>query len=301
MLESELLEQIRALFGSSDSSLVVENGDDGAVYIPKGKQVVTTDVAVETVHFRCDWSSYFQIGQKITAANLADIYAMGGIPKYLLVALVLPTRHVHGALELAKGILDEAKKVGATVIGGDLARGENLSISITAIGEVEKPFLRSGAKVGDRILISSLPGAAAAGLELLSTGGEISGDLAKLVVSEYQAPTIEYQKYQGAIGKFNSAIDTSDGLLSECAHISKASKVRFELKSELIRKSPLQNLNPNKYFDWILYGGEDHKLLGTCEVALEGFIEIGSVVPGNGVFLDGTEISTEGFEHRWPG
>jgi len=299
MLESELLEEIRKRFSKSSQFLEIGIGDDGAVFVPNGKQVVVTDVAVENVHFRCDWSSYLQIGRKVTAANIADIFAMGGVPRYLLVALVLPDRHLAGALEIADGIANEADLVGATVIGGDLSRGSELTISVTALGDVSKPVRRDGAKIGDCVLISELPGASAAGLHLLQSGAAISSEMAKDLISQHLAPSINYQKYRESMGKLNSAIDTSDGLLLDASRIAQASKVRINLYTENMRSSPLHLLNSEKYLNWVLNGGEDHKLLGTCSEALEGFIEIGRVESGTGVFLDDKAISISGFEHRW--
>lgn len=299
MLESELLEEIKKLFARPNQSLAIGIGDDGAVFIPKDKQVVVTDVAVEDVHFKCEWSSYLQIGRKIAAANLADVFAMGGEPKYLLVALVLPNRHLDGALEIAAGIANEADLVGATVIGGDLSTGSELTISITAIGEVSRPLRRDGAKVGDRVLISELPGASAAGLYLLQSGHVISDEMKRNLVSQHLAPSINYQKYKNAAGKLNSAIDTSDGLLLDASRIAQASKVRICLYTENLKSSPLNLLSPDNYLDWVLNGGEDHKLLGTGSEVLEGFVEIGRVEAGNGIYLDGNPVSISGYEHRW--
>lgn len=299
MLESELLEEIKKLFARSNPNLDLGIGDDGAVFNPQGKQVVVTDVAVEEVHFKCDWSSYFQIGRKITAANLADIFAMGGEPKYLLVALVLPNRHRSGALEIAAGIAHEADLVGATVIGGDLSSGNELTISITAIGEVSSPIRRDGANIGDRVLISELPGASAAGLALLKRGSENSSEIAKELVIQHLAPKINYQKYREASGKLNSAIDTSDGLLLDASRIAQASTVKIIFFEEILKTSMLQSVDPENYMEWVLHGGEDHKLLGTGSEKIEGFIEIGRVEAGAGIYLDNKEISISGYEHRW--
>jgi thiamine-monophosphate kinase len=301
MFELELLEKIRAIFSATDPSLIVGNGDDGAVYSPKNNQVVSADVAVEGVHFRCDWSEYREIGLKVTAGNLADIYAMGGIPKFLMVTLVLPGRHLDGALDIAQGILQEAKKVGAIVIGGDISTGEELSISITAIGEVKKPILRSGAKVGDRIQVSSLPGASAAGLAILQEKQGPNSELERSVVLAHKAPEIEYRKFEGVMDICNSAIDISDGLLIDCSRIASASGVKMELNLEKISKSELKEIDSDRYLEWVLTGGEDHKLLVTSNRQIPGFIEIGKVVEGSGVYLDGAEVKPSGYLHHWDG
>jgi thiamine-monophosphate kinase len=97
--EAELIEQIQSIFArTGKANLVVPNGDDGAVFTSEKQVVACADVAVEGVHFRPKWSSLFEVGRKITAANLADICAMGGWPNFLLVTVVLPEKYLSNAL-----------------------------------------------------------------------------------------------------------------------------------------------------------------------------------------------------------
>ena len=300
MREAELIGQIQAIFARiGKANLVVPNGDDGAVFTSEKQVVACADVAVEGVHFKPEWSSLFEVGRKITAANLADICAMGGWPNFLLVTVVLPEKYLSGALDLAKGIAQEADLVGAQVIGGDLSSGTELSISITALGETTKPLLRFGAKAGDSLYVSSLPGLSAAGLFLLNSGKEIGTKLARKAVLQHKAPTIEYQKYRNIFAKLNCAIDVSDGLVSDAAHLAKASNVRIDLNSRILSSSELKELDAANYLDWVLNGGEDHVLLGTSTEVAPGFIEIGNVLEGSGVTLDGKEITAGGFAHSW--
>ena len=85
--ERELIFNISEIFAEANSDLLVGIGDDAAVVSrPETSVVVTTDMAVEEVHFKVNWSSAQEIGRKVAAANLADIYAMGGKPKYLMVS-----------------------------------------------------------------------------------------------------------------------------------------------------------------------------------------------------------------------
>jgi thiamine-monophosphate kinase len=298
--EAELVGQIQAIFArTGKANLVVPNGDDGAVFTSEKSVVACADVAVEGVHFKPEWSSLFEVGRKITAANLADICAMGGWPNFLLVTVVLPEKYLSGVLDLAKGIAYEADLVGAQVIGGDVSAGGELSISITALGETTKPLLRSGAKVGESLYVSSLPGLSAVGLFLLGSGKEIGTELAKKAVLQHKAPTIEYQKYRDSFAKLSSAIDVSDGLVSDATHLAQASNVRIDLNSETLRRSELREIDGENYLNWVLHGGEDHVLLGTSTEAVPGFIEIGKVLAGSGVTLDGKEITAGGFTHSW--
>ena len=121
--ERELIFNISEIFAEANSELLVGIGDDAAVVArPEAPVVVTTDMAVEDVHFKINWSSAQEIGRKVAAANLADIYAMGGKPKYLTVAMAATgNEELEWMLDIARGIAHEAHLVGAQVIGGDLA------------------------------------------------------------------------------------------------------------------------------------------------------------------------------------
>lgn len=305
MKEAELLGQLQAIFKRPrKSNLIVPNGDDGAVFSANGDVIACADVAVEGVHFNLDWSSFFEVGRKITAANLADICAMGGWPEFLLVTVTLSERHLEGATELARGIAAEADLVGAEVIGGDISSGEQLSISITALGRTEKPILRSGAKVGDRVVISHLPGLSAAGLQLLSKSVELDSELKRRAVAQHKSPFIDYDRYQKAYPDLNSAIDVSDGLIIDAEHIASSSGVQIRIEVDALKSSELKELDPDNYLRWVLSGGEDHALLGTSSRLVPGFIEIGSVVSGSGVALNGKELQGEelragGWSHSW--
>jgi thiamine-monophosphate kinase len=300
MKEAELLGEIQAIFARPrKTNLLVPNGDDGAVFT-SNKQVITcADVAVEGVHFNPEWSSLFEVGRKITAANLADVCAMGGWPEFLLVTVVLPERYLESALELAEGIAHEAELVGAQVIGGDLSSGSELSISITAIGETTNPLLRSGAKVGDSIYISSLPGLSAAGLYLLQNEKRAESPLELRAVAQHRSPNLDYFQYRESFARLNSAIDVSDGLLTDSGHIAEASGIRIDLDSAILGSSELKAIDAEKFLSWVLNGGEDHVLLGTSGEVVPGFIKIGEVVSGSGVTLDGNEIAAGGYTHSW--
>lgn len=310
MREREVLERIRAIFDSAPTTpeIIVGNGDDGAVLSLSNLTVLSTDMAVEGIHFRTLWSTPEEIGRKITAANLADICAMGGWPKYLLVALAFPSDYLHSLERLAKGIADEAAKVGARVIGGDLSQGKELVVSITAIGTTTQPILRSGAKVGDTVVISHLPGFSGAGLALLNRGDDINDALQRQAVEQYCAPELDYAKYRSAFKHLHAATDISDGLIVDAAHIAVASKVALEIETSLLEIHPdfeeLLRLcgDRNKAIELVLAGGEDHVLLATTDSpsGIEGFIQIGRVIAGHGIYIDGKKRDEEtGYQHSW--
>jgi thiamine-monophosphate kinase len=301
--ESELIAALTAVFKLSDSN-VLENvligiGDDGAVIAPSShKSVLAADMAVEGVHFNRNWSTLREIGAKITAANLADIYAMGGEPKYLLVSAGLTSDFgISEITELATGIAEEAALVGASVVGGDISRADQLVISISVFGEVENPITRSGAKVGDSVIISGLPGKSAAGLIQLQSGITESP-----YVSAHKKPVVNYQlakKFQGV----NAMCDISDGLLSELNHIASASGVGIELDSKLITETPgfkdLEAATKGDIWEVVLSGGEDHVFVATTSGEVpQGAYVIGKVVSGTGVKVSGiSKLPAIGFRH----
>ena len=286
--EAGVIEALSRIFGRNHRGVEIGIGDDAAVVSVSEKAVVTTDVAVEGTHFSTQWSSPFEIGRKIAAANLADVYAMGGSPRYLVAAVTLTGEEgMEWIEELAEGIAHEAASCGAYVVGGDLAKGPCISIAITAIGETNHPITRSGAKAGDSIYISSLPGWSAAGLAVIEK--ELNNDLAFHAISEFRAPTVDYTSaVQFSNAKANSLCDISDALIVQAEQIAKASGVCLSLDKSLISKHPefdslceLSEIARVDVWQWIFAGGEDHVFLATGK-ELDGFC-IGQVVEGSGV------------------
>ena len=297
--ESELIAALTAVFKSSDLRVLIGIGDDGAVIAPsQNKLVLAADMAVEGVHFNRKWSTLHEIGAKITAANLADVYAMGGDPKYLLVSAGLTADFgIAEITELAKGIADEAALVGASVVGGDISRAEQLVISISVFGEVENPITRSGAKIGDSVIISGLPGKSAAGLIQLQSGVTDSS-----FVSAHKKPVVNYQLAK-KFREVSAMCDVSDGLLSELSHIASASDVGIELDSKLIEQIPgfkeLETATQGDIWELVLSGGEDHVFVATTSTDIpEGAHVIGKVVSGTGVKVSGvSKLPAIGFRH----
>ena len=308
MSESEagLIAQLRDLFHTSfQTGVEIGIGDDAAVVLASNKKLVATvDMAVEDIHFKREWSTPFQIGAKLTTANLADIFAMGATPKYILVAAAITeVNNSQMVSELAKGIRSVADKFEVAVIGGDLSRAEKMSLSITALGEIsEKSITRSGAKVGDIVYVSALPGLSAAGLAILTRGL----DRPRYVVEAHLNPKLSAPNK--LIQVATSMCDISDGLFTDASHIASASTVRINLsKNKLISGSDFKDLAElavelgEQVFDWILTGGEDHFFLATVDpknASDEIGLEIGVVEAGGGeVVLDGEKIQKAGYQH----
>ena len=308
LIESEagLIARLRDLFHTSFQTQVqVGIGDDAAVIkSSNNKLVATVDMAVEDIHFNRKWSTPFQIGAKLTTANLADIFAMGAVPKYLLVAAgINELNNSETVTELAKGIRSVADRFEVTVIGGDLSKSEKMTLSITALGELSaQPILRSGARVGDLIYLSSLTGLSAAGLAILNR--EL--DRPRYVVEAHLNPKLVAP--DKLIKVATSMCDVSDGLATDASHLSYASNVNFNLSKDLISQAAdfkdlaelAKELNED-VFDWILTGGEDHFFLATVDKENESNelgIQIGSVGKGEGkLLLDGVEVKKSGYQH----
>ena len=286
--EAGVIAALTRIFGVTHRGVEIGIGDDAAVVITTDRTVITTDMAVEGTHFSTKWSSAFDIGRKIAAANLADVYAMGGTPRYLVAAVTLTGQEsMEWIEELAEGIAHEARSCGAYVVGGDLAKGPYIVISITAIGEVDTPITRSGAKVGDLIYISSLPGWSAAGLSIIEK--DLEDDLAVHAVSEHNAPTVDYvSAIQFSNNRAHSMCDVSDALITQANQLAHASGVALKFDQGLIAQHPefltLKELADSQDVDvwqWIFAGGEDHVFLATG-IELDGFC-VGRVIAGNGV------------------
>lgn len=308
MIESEagLIARLRDLFHTSfQTEVQVGIGDDAAVIkSSNNKLVATVDMAVEGIHFHRKWSSPFQIGAKLTTANLADIFAMGAVPKYLLVAAgINELNNSETVSELAKGIRSVADKFEVSVIGGDLSKSEKMTLSITALGELSaQPILRSGGRVGDLIYLSSLTGLSAAGLAILNR----DLDRPRYVVEAHLNPKLVAP--DKLIKVATSMCDVSDGLATDAAHLANASAVNFNLSKDLISKADdfkdlaelAKELNED-VFDWILTGGEDHFFLATVDKKNESSelgIKIGIVEKGDGkLLLDGIEVKESGYQH----
>ncbi len=304
--EQQIVERLQRLFAVNfPAGIEVGIGDDAAVLTGiKNKLVATTDMAVEDIHFRTAWSSPFQIGAKLATANLADLFAMGAFPKYLLIAAALPKKVADNFIEeLAKGVRSVADNFQVAVVGGDLSQAEKIALSITALGDLEsKPITRGGAQVGDHIYVSQLPGLSAAGLAILGRGL----NRPRYVVEAHLNPKLvaPHQLIKVA----TAMCDISDGISVDGANIARASKVNILLNKSLISAANAfsdlaelaKELNED-VFDWILNGGEDHFFLASVnpkDASSELGVKIGEVVAGDGkVLLDHLEIKRAGYQH----
>ena len=284
--EAEVISVLKNIFATTDPRVLVGIGDDAAVVKGETHQVITTDMAIADIHFKTEWSSAFDIGRKITAANIADVLSMGARCDYLVAAVSLTGEEELAWIEnLARGMKDEADKAGAAIVGGDIARSSVITIAMTAIGHTPQPILRSGACAGDDIFISSMTGWSAAGLELLTREISVNSAEADRALSEFSAPTLDYEL---DFGRATSMADISDSLLVQAEQMARASARSFNLSKELIAQNAefkelevlAQEIGAD-IWSWVFAGGEDHVFLATGK-DLPG-IRIGSVIEGSGI------------------
>ncbi|MGH3252356.1 MAG: thiamine-phosphate kinase, partial [Trebonia sp.] len=221
-------------------------GDDSAVVeAPSGSVVAAVDLLIEGRHFRRDWSSAYDVGVKAAARSLADIAAMGAVNTALLVALAAPgPLPARWAMDLAEGLAFEATRAGAGIVGGDTARADSVTLSVTALGDLEgrHPVLRSGARPGDVVAVAGPLGHSAAGLALLTSGAAASAPgsgpapgteraALRALVAAHLRPAPPYDAGpEAAILGATAMIDVSDGLLADLGHVAAASGVQINLK-----------------------------------------------------------------------
>jgi thiamine-monophosphate kinase len=292
------------------SQVILGLGDDAAIVQLDHPQVVaSTDMLVEGMHFKKEWSSARDIGHRAAAANLADIVATGATPTALLIGLAIPpSTKVDWLIELVDGICEEAALVNTSVVGGDTTKSETLTISITALGNIsdqglsQAPLKRSGAEAGNLVILAGRLGWAEAGLNTLRKGFKSP----KVVCDAHRRPKVAY--FAGSLAKdfVSSMIDVSDGLIQDLGHIAKASNVHIDIKSstlipeqEILDVAAALNVDP---MIWVMTGGDDHAFVATLPRSRQvpdGFKVIGEVFAGSAqVTIDGKHfLGPKGHDH----
>jgi thiamine-monophosphate kinase len=212
---------------------------------------------------------------------------------------------------IAAGQREAAEAMGAAVIGGNLARGGELSITTTALGEAARPLSRAGARPGDGLWIAGPIGLAAAGLGWLLRGGAIEGEAAIAAVGAWRRPRAFIEAGLAAGPIATAAIDVSDGLAQDVGHLARASSVRAILdegalvSAELAAAAAGIGRDPREL---ALHGGEDYALVVALPAgaAIAGFRCIGRCEAGEAeVLLAGADgslrpVEGRGFDHFRP-
>jgi thiamine-monophosphate kinase len=271
MNELELVDRLRRL-SSPTRDLTLGIGDDCAIYRPRaGEELLfTTDQMIEDVHFKRTQSAS-SIGERALARSLSDIAAMGGEPRFCLVALaVSETKWIEG---FYRGLLRLAKRTGVTLAGGDLAWDAKFHCDVMVCGSVPrgKALRRDGARAGDSIFVS--------------------GRLGKPWDRRIE-PRLELG--QSLRGVATSCIDLSDGLSLDLHRLCVASGVAAQIDRVPVLQGSTE--------DRALHGGEDYELLFTMPVgatAPRGVTRIGQVVRGvaGEICFRGRLLEARGYDH----
>lgn len=303
------------------AAVEVGPGDDAAVTALPGHLVSSADMLVEGEDFLRGWLDPRRLGIKAGAQNLADICAMGAAPTGLLLSLAAPGDTPAAVLEgIVEGLVEEAGRAGAAVLGGDLSGAGQLVVAVTSLGGLDPrlPALtRDAARPGDVLWLGGRTGWAAAGLDLLLASGaalpctpECAACCAEAVEAQ-RAPRPDYpavDRLREALGharegaghgRHAALIDLSDGLHSDAGRIARASGAVLDLDGEALRalagplvpvaahvlavRGDIPATDPAALaLHWVLTGGEDHGFLAAAppEAVPVGWARIGRVLPG---------------------
>jgi thiamine-monophosphate kinase len=257
-------------------NLIIGIGDDAAAWRGDTSiQLVTVDSFIQDVHFSLDITPWEEAGWKALAVNLSDIAAMGGVPRYAVVSLALPDdTEVDDVRALYQGMTKLAQEFEVAIVGGDTSRAPQVAINITVLGSTPNQggsmLTRSGAKPGDRIAVTGYLGAASAGWEML-TGKLRFDDVATTRLKQaflHPCPRITEGKLllEQAV---KTAIDISDGLVSDLGHICQASQLGARLDIDSVPIDPLVRANfGDRALTLALSGGEDYELLFTASAGV---------------------------------
>jgi thiamine-monophosphate kinase len=278
--EDALVRAIRALAGTTGRGVTVGIGDDCAVLATEPGTVLlaTTDLLLEDVHFRRRWAEPADIGWKALAVNLSDIAAMGGRPRWALVALACPSDTP--AADIAgfyEGALALARAQDVAIVGGDTsASPAGWFVNVTLLGEAVRPCLRSTARPGDVIAVTGTLGRAAAGLAVLEREGvpdvASPAHLADVVRAHLRPqPRVSEGLWLGAAGGVTAMMDLSDGLGIDLPRLLDESRAGAvvdvdTLPVDAVTRAVAAALGADA-LAWATGGGEDYELLLTCEPA----------------------------------
>ncbi len=278
--EFGLIDRIQSALPQPGRDVMVGIGDDVAVLRAGGERVLlaTCDVQVEGTHFLRDAISPRDLGRKALAINLSDIAATGGTPRFALISLGLPRDlAVEYVDELYAGLRIEAERYGVDIVGGNISGSPSgLFVDITLLGEAmpENVVLRSGAQVGDQILVTGTLGDAAAGVAMLLDPALTTTEAyaaAARARRDTPTPRVKEGIWIGASHMATAMVDISDGLAGDLGHLCERSGVGARL---LAQNLPITRANRDLaqvargselYFG--LHGGEDYELLFTARPA----------------------------------
>ncbi|MFO7837976.1 MAG: thiamine-phosphate kinase [Desulfosalsimonadaceae bacterium] len=280
--EFSLIGTFLARFPADAARIRVPPGDDAALLHPAANPVVTTDAQREGVHFRTDWQSMEEIGQKAVEIAFSDLAASYASPRALFVNIGLPACMAEQSVEsLYQGIEASLCRHGAVLGGGNVSEAPEFSLDLFALGEGEDEIfpLRSRARPGDGVYVTGPVGLARAGLLCLERW---ETDFDKLIRRfKFPAARFDAARILAEEG-VSCVIDISDGLSGDAAHLARASGVSIVFEPGGLPVAPelaeFCSRTGASAQELMFAGGEDYELLFTCPH--EVFSRIRQKLPG---------------------
>jgi thiamine-monophosphate kinase len=270
-------EIIRRYFDRPARGAVLGVGDDAALVRTRAGMdlVVATDMLLEGRHF-LPGADPRALGHKSLAVNLSDMAAMGATPRWVTLAIGLPSDDERWLEAFAQGLLALAERFETELIGGDTTRGP-LTISITILGEVPpgRALLRSGARPGDDIWVSGELGGAALGLAHLRGQVQLAAEEARPLLRRLNEPEPRVELGKRLLGLAHSAIDVSDGFAADLGHILQRSSVGACVRYAALPRPAVVNKMRDESFarHCVLSGGDDYELVFTAAPSQRSAIE----------------------------
>jgi len=261
---------------ASWQKLLIGIGDDAAVWRgDTSTQLATVDAFIQDVHFSLDIFPWEEVGWKALAVNLSDIAAMGGLPRYALLSLALPGHtEVDDVAALYRGMIELAQQSGVAIVGGNVSRAPLVVINATVLADTAKGdrhiLTRSAAVAGEQIAVTGYLGTAAAGLGMLAERLQFDPEAAACLKRAFLHPYPRLAEGQLLVEQgVKTAIDISDGLISDLKHICKSSRVGARLEIDRVPIQPEVKAGfGDKSLELALSGGEDYELLFTGRVEI---------------------------------
>lgn len=259
-------------------------GDDAAVInLPENQQlVVTSDTLVEGIHFFADIPPS-ALGHKALAVNLSDLAAMGAEPRWVTLAITLPSARMQWLEEFCKGFFELAEYYNVTLVGGDTTRGP-LSITITAHGVIPQgqAITRQNAQVGDWVYVTGALGASALALQHLQGQCRLNSEQKAILLNQHYYPQPRVLAGYGLRGLASSCIDISDGLIADLGHITSASgcSAKIQLDDLPIHPTLTELCDSEQIYELALCGGEDYELCFTVPEKNRGALSVALAYSG---------------------
>lgn len=285
---------------------IIGIGDDGAVLQPATgmQQVSVIDTLVEGVHFPEHFNPA-DLGYRVVAVNLSDIAAMGATPRWMTLALSIPSVDEDWLQAFSEGLLAAAAEYNLALVGGDTTAAPQVVATVQITGEIAagSAILRSGAQPGDTIYLTGTVGDAAAGLQ-----GLLDGKPKQKLIDRFARPSPRVRYGQALVGCANSAIDLSDGFYGDLKKLLNASGVGADIDlGKLPISDALQDaFDIDEQRRFALTGGDDYELCFTAAGAVPDpgvmpLTAIGEVTRGTDIIcrLDGRVVPIEdsGYRH----